>query len=640
MKKIFALILAAVLLSTEVSSAATVFYLDEAVSKKESEVKIAEDDKQALTALIAQQRAQGAVVSEDLYSDEYVWNSETGKLQEIKWAYKYLKGDISFSSFTELVKLDCAYNPITSLDLQGCQKLETLDCSDCDLEQLDLNNNLKLNNLYCHGNKISSLDLNFTTSLGYVNCSDNGMKTLQMEKVTYGASELHCHGNKLKTIGIGEEVEGEYYVDDGVAIEGQVSNATYIEYISTDSLLPCSCYKNDDSATTFIEGIRTAKKAEDTQYPQGSEVVVETKQELYDVIYYLTEVGRKLDEFPSIVVKNYDPDKFYLGEVLYEINQNAGKKRRYIISNPNDSAHFLESSTGYKGSDFDVSSYMENYSYELLTQEGELPDAGIIVKNKKELRKKVIKAFSKKEGTLVINQLYSYPLGEIMSIINYATETCKGANSSGSESSDTEFYMKTYSRRGIYSEAYAMEGFVENGYKKLAVVYVTDYSKKEKKLHKKADKVVKKIIKKGMSDKKKATVIHDYLIKNCQYYYGQISFTSEKITAYGALIQGKCVCQGYAEAFELLAQKAGLKTYFITAPKMNHAFNMVSINGQIRYVDVTWDDTGSGGKHQYLLRTEKQMKKSHTWDVKKYKKAFKKVYQSPYSKLYKTAFTK
>lgn len=100
----------------------------------------------------------------------------------------------------------------------------------------------------------------------------------------------------------------------------------------------------------------------------------------------------------------------------------------------------------------------------------------------------------------------------------------------------------------------------------------------------------------GLStDLKKERKLHDKLIKSCSYdIEAAQSMDSEldSFSAYGALVSGKAVCQGYAQAMKLLLSSAGIKSIYITgqANGGSHAWNIVEIGGQWRYLDVTFDD--------------------------------------------------
>lgn len=56
----------------------------------------------------------------------------------------------------------------------------------------------------------------------------------------------------------------------------------------------------------------------------------------------------------------------------------------------------------------------------------------------------------------------------------------------------------------------------------------------------------------------------------------------------GVFEEGKTVCQGYAEAYAFLCKRAGLFCMFVTGN--GHAWNVIRLNGELYYMDVTWMD--------------------------------------------------
>jgi hypothetical protein len=82
---------------------------------------------------------------------------------------------------------------------------------------------------------------------------------------------------------------------------------------------------------------------------------------------------------------------------------------------------------------------------------------------------------------------------------------------------------------------------------------------------------------------------HDAIIKNCVF-----SAESENCnSAYGALVDGKAQCEGYAFAFSLLCDKAGVENIVVTGKNAQgdtHAWNKVRLESGWYNVDCTWDD--------------------------------------------------
>lgn len=129
----------------------------------------------------------------------------------------------------------------------------------------------------------------------------------------------------------------------------------------------------------------------------------------------------------------------------------------------------------------------------------------------------------------------------------------------------------------------------------------------------------------SMSDYEKELALHDYLITHCKY--SKIATQSPKsdiYRAYGALVNEDAVCNGYAEALQLLFACAGLESQFVVgkADGIDHAWNLVRLDGMWYHVDATWNDPipdqGKSAIHPYFNVTDEIMEKSHEWDKEKY----------------------
>ena len=101
-----------------------------------------------------------------------------------------------------------------------------------------------------------------------------------------------------------------------------------------------------------------------------------------------------------------------------------------------------------------------------------------------------------------------------------------------------------------------------------------------------------------MTDYQKEKAIHDYLVKNVVYHHEALdssSHTYEAFNVLGPLLQKRGVCWGIACAFKLLCDYCEIKSFVVIGKSisqqdnMEHAWNMVKINGETFHVDVTWD---------------------------------------------------
>ncbi len=116
----------------------------------------------------------------------------------------------------------------------------------------------------------------------------------------------------------------------------------------------------------------------------------------------------------------------------------------------------------------------------------------------------------------------------------------------------------------------------------------------------------------AMSDLEKALAVHDYLVLNCEYDYERLTSTGTvpdvSHTAYGALIENIAVCDGYAKAYAAILEKLGISSKIVASDSMNHAWNLVSVDGNWYHVDATWDDPAwdsiGRAKHSYFMLSD------------------------------------
>lgn len=135
-------------------------------------------------------------------------------------------------------------------------------------------------------------------------------------------------------------------------------------------------------------------------------------------------------------------------------------------------------------------------------------------------------------------------------------------------------------------------------------------------------------IKDGMTDYDKELALHDYLVAHCEYSEdARQEPESDIYRAYGALVNQDAVCNGYAEAMQLLLMCVDVNTQFVigTADGIDHAWNLVELDGNWYHLDTTWDDPlpdqGEYVLHPYFNVTDDIMKKNHEWVAEDYPKA-------------------
>ena len=101
---------------------------------------------------------------------------------------------------------------------------------------------------------------------------------------------------------------------------------------------------------------------------------------------------------------------------------------------------------------------------------------------------------------------------------------------------------------------------------------------------------------KDMTELQKALALHDWLVMNCQY--DVTTSRPNAHTAYGAIVEGYAVCDGYANAYNDLLGRVGVTATYVLGRKplhlgedpQLHAWSCVTIGGKKYHVDVTADD--------------------------------------------------
>lgn len=110
------------------------------------------------------------------------------------------------------------------------------------------------------------------------------------------------------------------------------------------------------------------------------------------------------------------------------------------------------------------------------------------------------------------------------------------------------------------------------------------------------------------TDIEKERLIHDYIVNTVTYDTSVASKTFEygdtlphAFDIYGAAIEGKAVCEGYAKLFQYLCYCTGINStqIFGTSNGSNHMWNAVKVDNEWYQVDVTWNDTNSATVSYY-----------------------------------------
>ena len=120
--------------------------------------------------------------------------------------------------------------------------------------------------------------------------------------------------------------------------------------------------------------------------------------------------------------------------------------------------------------------------------------------------------------------------------------------------------------------------------------------------------IIKRIVKKmpeGLTTYDKYFYLASVLCEHCTYD----TEPDNKFKPFGALVTGRCVCEGYSSAYLLLCKEADLWcAYRAGVPNgEGHIWNMVKLDSGIYNVDVTWcdaRDTHSKSWYAYFMKSD------------------------------------
>lgn len=131
-----------------------------------------------------------------------------------------------------------------------------------------------------------------------------------------------------------------------------------------------------------------------------------------------------------------------------------------------------------------------------------------------------------------------------------------------------------------------------------------------------AQQIAEQIFTETMTDIEKLVTAYEYIQVNTVYDEEAADRINDGVYsaahhAYGALIEGKAVCEGYASAFNVLLNLEGMETRLIESAAMNHVWSMVKMNETWYHCDVTFDDklpdTKNNADYDYFLKNDQYM---------------------------------
>ena len=226
-----------------------------------------------------------------------------------------------------------------------------------------------------------------------------------------------------------------------------------------------------------------------------------------------------------------------------------------------------------------------------------------------------------------------------ISEIDQINDSLDGVFGSGSSYQQMGTISKEYTKVTIFvkrtTNYYALRAYTHGE-------TIPDTEQKAQELYQVVRQIMANRINDSMTEFEKEVALHDYLVMNCKYSQDISQPAGSDIyRAYGALVNGDAVCNGYAEALQLLFACAGIESEFVigTADGVDHAWNLVKLDGAWYHLDATWNDPVPDKDdyviHSYFNVKDDILEQSHNWDRETYPKAFSMDYNYyKYNNLY------
>ncbi len=165
----------------------------------------------------------------------------------------------------------------------------------------------------------------------------------------------------------------------------------------------------------------------------------------------------------------------------------------------------------------------------------------------------------------------------------------------------------------LFGYAYAGEDTIVEFYSELSAEECEDCIAL---FNKKVDEIVA-AVDSGLSEYEREKIVHDKVLDGCVYKKGVESSKDgwQYFSAYGALVTGEAVCEGYAKSMQIILSKVGIPCLTIRgeADGILHMWNVVELNDEWYHLDPTWDDNDKDGKiiYEYFNLSTENISQSH-----------------------------
>ncbi len=186
------------------------------------------------------------VLAQDYGQDGVLTEAEIAGVTEIDVSRKNISSLRGIEYFTELTKLYCNGNQLTSLDMSENTLLKNLICDYNSLTSLNVTKCTALVNLDCESNQLTTLDITKNTALTDLACGENLLISLDVS-MNINLKDFDCSNNQLTSL----NVSNNKVLSDFVCYKNKINGAAMDALIESlprvnSDFVPISPFDSDE----------------------------------------------------------------------------------------------------------------------------------------------------------------------------------------------------------------------------------------------------------------------------------------------------------------------------------------------------------------------------------------------------------
>ncbi len=176
----------------------------------------------------------------DTNDDGEIQVSEAEAVPNLRVYNRGINSLVGIESFTNIIRIECEQNNLTSLDLSQNPILESLYCRWNDLTSIEVTQNPNLTVLWCSGNQLTSLDVTQNPNLQSFTCGSNVLTSLDVS-LNLNLEVLACEENALTNLDVSQN-------PNLVLLECGSNELTSLDVSQNSNLIYLLCYLNPQLA--------------------------------------------------------------------------------------------------------------------------------------------------------------------------------------------------------------------------------------------------------------------------------------------------------------------------------------------------------------------------------------------------------